>query len=129
MLDLIILLDGKSYYNRKELISCLELQQSNNSEELYSKRDNKRDLLAHFTKDLGDYLEEDTTIPYNVSGVCHFTFYPFEIINELISAIISFNSELFVDDDHGNILNICDYKKLAAKKKVYPFTYYSKDYF
>ena len=56
-------------------------------------------------------------------------FSSFEIINELLSAIISFNSELFVDDDHDNILNICDYKKMAAKKEVYPFTYYSKDYF
>ncbi len=129
MLDLIILLDGKSYYNREELISCLELQQSNNGEELYSNRDSKRSLIAHFTKDLGDYLEEEITLPYNVCGVCHLTFSPFEIINELLSAIISFNSELFVDDDHGNILNICDYKNLVAKKKVYPFTYCSKDYF
>lgn len=129
MLDLIILLDGKSYYNRKELISCLELQQSNNGEELYSNRDSKRSLIAHFTKDLGDYLEEEITLPYNVCGVCHLTFSSFEIINELLSAIISFNSELFVDDDHGNILNICDYKNLVAKKKVYPFTYCSKDYF
>ena len=129
MLDLIILLDGKSYYNRKELISCLELQQSNNSEELYSNRDSKRSLIAHFTKDLGDYLEEEITVPYNVCGVCRLTFSSFEIINELLSAIISFNSELFVDDDHGNIVNICDYKNLVAKKKVYPFTYFSKDYF
>jgi len=128
MFDLIILLDGKSYFKRSELISSLKLQHSDNhpEEELYSKGDNKNCLLAYFTKDLNDYSDDDyAVIPYKVSGVCHLTFYPFELINEILYSIAQFNSELFVDDDHGNILGVCDYKILAEKKKVYPYTYHS----
>lgn len=132
--DLIILLDDRSYYNRNELMSCLGLQQCPdiNGDELYAKDDkeNERYIIADITKDLSDYSENDVTLPYNVCGVCHLRFYPFDdIINEILSAIIGFNSELFVDDDNDNILNICDYKNLVAERKVYPYTYCSKDYF
>lgn len=127
MFNLIILLDGRSYYNRKELISYLGLQQQPdiNGDELYTKEANgDQYILANVTKDLSGYFyeEEATPIPYEIAAVCHFTFYPFcEVINELLSAVISFNSDLFVDDDNDNIINICDYKNLVRKKKVYPF--------
>lgn len=133
MFDLIILLDGKSYYNRNKIMSCLGLQQQPdiNGNELYAKKDNEQHIIANIIKGVSGYFYEDeVTIPYNISGVCHLSFYPFcEIINELLSAIIDFNSELYVDDDNGNIVNICDYKTLVKKEKVYPYTYCSKDYF
>lgn len=139
MFDLIILLDGTSYYNRNKLMSCLGLQQQpdiNGDEQYvkqYTKEQNKQFLIASITKGLSGYSydeEEIITVPYDISGVCHLIFYPFrEVVNELLSAITDFNSELYVDDDHGNIVNICDYKILVKKKKVYPYTYCSKDYF
>ena len=108
--DLIILLDHKSFYNKNELMSCLGLQQCPdiNGDELYAKDDKENEgfIIADITKDLSDYSENDIKIPYNVFGVCHLKFYPFDdIINELLSAIIGFNSELFVDDDNDNIVN------------------------
>lgn len=133
MFDLIIPLDGRSYCDRKELMSYLGLQQKPdiNGDERYTKGkiNDKQFIIADLTKDLSGYFYgEETPIPYKISGVCHFTFYPFcEVINELLSAVINFNSDLFVDDDCDNIMNICDYKNLVKKEKVYPFTYSPKD--
>lgn len=132
MFDLIIILDGKSYYNRKELVSLLDLQRQPdiNGDELYTRETNgKQHIIANVTKDLSEYFyEEEETLPYEIAGVCHFTFYPFlEPVNEILPAVIDFNSGLFVDDDNGNIINICEYKELVSKEKVYPFTYVPKE--
>lgn len=131
MFDLFILFDSRSYYNRNELIINLGLlQQSNiNGEERYSKNENEKYIIAEFTKNTGYYVENEITLPYNLFGECHLSFYPFEIIKELLSAIISFNSELFIDDDHDNILSVCDFKNLVEKRKVYPYTYCHNDFF
>lgn len=125
MCDLFILLDGKSYYNRNELILGLGLQHSDiDDEEIYSKREGQNDLLACFTKDIDDCIsEEDTSaVPYIISGICHLTFYPSDMIDQLLYSIIQFNDDLFVVGDHNDILNICDYKKIIKRKKTYPYT-------
>lgn len=125
MCDLLVLLDGKSFYNRKELILSLGLQRSDiNDEEIYSKREDQNDLFACFTKDINDCISEEdmSAVPYKISGVCHLTFYPPDMIEQLLYSIIQFNSELFVVGDHNDILNICDYKKNIKRKKTYPYT-------
>lgn len=63
-----------------------------------------------------------SAVPYKISGVCHLTFYPPDMIEQLLYSIIQFNSELFVVGDHNNILNICDYKKIIKRKKTNPYT-------
>ncbi len=132
MFDLIILFDGKSYYNRNELTDLLGLSHhlDSSGEEIYSKGEKDNALIINFTDDLSDYSEDEISkIPYKVSGLCYVTFYPFEAIYDILFNVIRFNDELFADDDHGNIINICEYKDLVKKKKVYPFNYYSKDFF
>ena len=128
MFDLFVFFDGKSYYNRNELKARLGLdqQQKPNGEEIYSKKERDSHFLIEFSNDLNDYSyseDEINRIPYNVCGLCHIVFYPFDFIYDLLSVLIGFNDDLFVDDDHDNILSVCDYKDLLHNKKVYPFTY------
>lgn len=125
MCDLFVLLDGKSYYNRNELILSLGLQHTDiDDEEIYSKREDKSDLFACFTKDIDDFISEVETsaVPYKISGVCHLTFYPPDMTEQLLYSVIQFNDDLFVVGDHNDILNICDYKKIIKRKKTYPYT-------
>lgn len=125
MCDLFVSLDGKSFYNRKELILSLGLQRSDiNDEEIYSKREDQNDLFACFTKDINDCISEEdmSAVPYKISEVCHLSFYPPDMTEQLLYSVIQFNSDLFVVGDHNNILNICDYKKIIKRKKTYPYT-------
>ncbi len=132
MYDLFVLFDGRSYYNRNELKKSLNLKEcsDSNEEELYFD-EGKKYFIVDFTNDPNDYNyseDELNKIPYKVAGACHIAFYPFDAIYDVLPTIIDFNGELFIDDDNGNIVNICEYKELVKKKKVFPFTYYSKKY-
>lgn len=127
MFDLFVLFDGKSYYNRNELKESLDLTKcsDSNEEELYSKEEKDYHFIVDFTNDPNDYNyseDELNKVPYKVAGFCHITFYPFDAIYDVLSAIIGFNDELFTDDDNGNIVNICEYKELVKKRKVYPLS-------
>lgn len=66
--------------------------------------------------------EELNCIPYKVQDVCNIAFYPFEdVIDFLLDKLESYDSSLFADDDHENVMNIVKYRKAVRDKKIYPF--------
>lgn len=74
---------------------------------------------------LSDYSDEELAqIPYTVCDVCIITYYPFDIIYDLLDQLIEFDIGLYVDDDNDHIMNICDYREKLQKEEVYPFTYH-----
>lgn len=67
----------------------------------------------HYDKSIAnDYSKiELSSIPYVISDICDISFYPPEMLPLIVSKLVQYDNELFVDDDYNGIVNIVTFSK------------------
>lgn len=78
---------------------------------------------GHFFMDISDsgYAFSDdelAQIPYKVSCICDITYSFNNMTSYIIDSLTDYDNSLYVDDDHDNIMNICEYKKKLLKDEI-----------
>ncbi len=115
MLNILVFLsDNKPYREIFSDIFRLDCIFYSEDEARYSKKlDNDARYFFDYSKSSLEYsVEELSQIPYKVSEICDISFYPPEILSSIVSALADCDKTIYIDDDHGTIANVTEYKKI-----------------
>ncbi len=108
MHGILVLLSEK--HSRKRLAELFEadLVFSKSGAERYSRETAEGRYYIDFDADIiRDYSQAELDmVPYKVCDVCHITYYPPAMISGITDKLMEYDSDVFADDDHGNIMSI-----------------------